>query len=56
MTWSVYLGSVYNNPEGIEIIGQFVNGDVTLFKGFGFMGSLKPSSALDIKVLFEEYI
>ena len=33
MTWSVYLGSDFNNPEGIEIIGQFVNGDVTLFKG-----------------------
>ena len=36
MTWSVYLGSVYGNPEGIEMIGQFVNGDVTLFKGCVF--------------------
>ena len=36
MTWSVYLGSVYDNPEGIEIIGHFVNGDVTLFKGCVF--------------------
>ena len=33
MTWSVYLGSVYDNPEGIEAVGQFLNGDVTLFKG-----------------------
>ena len=32
MTWSVYLGSVYDNPEGIEAVGQFLNGDVTLFK------------------------
>ena len=23
MTWSVYLGSVYGNPEGIEAVGQF---------------------------------
>ena len=22
MTWSVYLGSVYDNPEGIEAVGQ----------------------------------
>ena len=36
MTWSVYLGSVYGNPEGIEMIGQFVTGDVTLFKGCVF--------------------
>ena len=33
MTWSVYLGSVHGNPEGIEMIGQFVNGYVTLFEG-----------------------
>ena len=41
MTWSVYLSSVYDNPEGIEMIGQFVNGDVTLFKGclFDFLSS-----------------
>ena len=32
MTWSVYLGSVYDNPEGIEAVGQFLDGDVTLFK------------------------
>ena len=36
ITWSVYLGSVCDNPEGIEMIRQFVNGDVTLFKGFVF--------------------
>ena len=30
MTWSVYLGSVYYNPEGIEAVGKFLNGDVTL--------------------------
>ena len=36
MTWSVYLGSVYDNPEGIEALGQFLNGDVTLFKGCVF--------------------
>ena len=36
MTWSVYLGSVYDNPEGIKVIGQFMNGDVTLFKGCVF--------------------
>ena len=32
MTRSVYLGSVYDNPEGIEIIGEFMCGDVTLYK------------------------
>ena len=26
MTWSVYLGSVYDNPEGIEAVGQYLNG------------------------------
>ena len=36
MTWSVYLGSVYDNPEGINISGQFMNGDVTLFEGCVF--------------------
>ena len=36
MTWSVYLGSVYDNPEGTEAVGQFLNGDVTLFKGCVF--------------------
>ena len=36
MTWSIYLGSVYNNPEGIEAIGQFVNDDVTLCEGCVF--------------------
>ena len=36
MTWSVHLGSVYTNPEGIEAVGQFCNGDVTLFKGCVF--------------------
>ena len=36
MTWSVYLGSVYDNPEGIEAVGQSLNGYVTLFKGCVF--------------------
>ena len=36
MTWSVYLGSVYDNPEGIEISGEFMCGDVTLYKGCVF--------------------
>ena len=36
MTWSVYLGSVYDNPEGIEAIGQFLNDDITLCKGCVF--------------------
>ena len=36
MTWSVYLGSVYDNPECIEAVGQFLKGDVTLFKGCVF--------------------
>ena len=36
MTWSVYLGSVYDNLGGIGVIGQFMNGDVTLFKGCVF--------------------
>ena len=29
MTWSVYLRSVYDNPEGIEAVGQFLNDDIT---------------------------
>ena len=29
ITWSVYLGSVYDNLEGIEAVGQFLNGYVT---------------------------
>ena len=33
MIWSVYLGSLYENPEGIEAVGQFLNGNVTLFIG-----------------------
>ena len=36
MTWTVYLGSAYDNPEGIEAVGQFLNGDVTLYKGCVF--------------------
>ena len=36
MIWSVYLGSVYDNPEGIEAVGQFLNGDIALFKGCVF--------------------
>ena len=36
MTWPVYLGSVYDNQEDIEAVGQFLNGDVTLFKGCVF--------------------
>ena len=32
----MYQGSVYDNLEGIKIIGQFENGDVTLFKGCVF--------------------
>ena len=36
MTWSVYLGSVYDNQEGIESVGQFLNGDITLYKGCVF--------------------
>ena len=36
ITWSVYLGSVYDNPEGIEAVGQFLNGDITLYKGCVF--------------------
>ena len=39
MSWSIYLGSVYDNPESINVSGHFMNGDVTLFEGcvFDFM-------------------
>ena len=33
MTCSIYLGSVYDNPEGIVAEGQFLNGDIILYKG-----------------------
>ena len=36
MTWSVYVGSVYDNPGGIEAVGQFLNDDITLYKGCVF--------------------
>ena len=36
MTWSIYLESVYDNPERIKAIRQFVNGDVTLCEGCVF--------------------
>ena len=36
MSWSVYLGSVYDNPEGIEAVGQFLNDGITLYKGCVF--------------------
>ena len=42
MTWTVYLGSVYDNPEGIKAVGQFLNGDVTLYKGCVFDFSDHP--------------
>ena len=32
MTCSIYLGSVYDNPEGIVAEGQFLNGDIILYK------------------------
>ena len=32
----MYLGSVYDKPDEIKVIGQFMNGDVTLFKGCVF--------------------
>ena len=32
MTWSVYLGSICDNPGRIDVKGQFVNGDVTYAK------------------------
>ena len=72
MTWSVYLGSVYDNTEGIEAVGLFLNDDITLYKGCVFVFltiqwdnvSLSqhdldlwlPSSLLDIKIVFEEII
>ena len=36
MTYSIYLGSVYDNPEGIVAEGQFLNGDIILYKGCVF--------------------
>ena len=36
MTCSIYLGSVYDNPEGIIAEGQFLNGDIILYKGCVF--------------------
>ena len=36
MTCSIYLGSVYDNPEGIVVEGQFLNGDIILYKGCVF--------------------
>ena len=36
MTWSIYLGSVYDNPEEIVAEGQFLDGDIVLFKGCVF--------------------
>ena len=36
MTWSVYLGSIYDSPGRIKVTGQFVNGNVTLCKGCVF--------------------
>ena len=36
MTWSIYLGSVYNNLERIKATRHFVNGNVTLCKGCVF--------------------
>ena len=33
---AVYLGSVYDNPEGIEAVGQFLDDDITLYKGCVF--------------------
>ena len=36
MTWSVYLESIYDSPGRIKVTGQFVNGDVTLYKGCVF--------------------
>ena len=36
MTSLIYLGSVYDNPEGIVAEGQFLNGDIILYKGCVF--------------------
>ena len=36
MTCSIYLGSVYDNPEGIVAERQFLNGDIILYKGCVF--------------------
>ena len=32
MTCSIYLRSVYDNPEGIVAEGQFLDGDIVLYK------------------------
>ena len=36
MTSSIYLGSVYDNPEGIVAEGDFQNGDLILYRGWVF--------------------
>ena len=36
MTSSIYLGSVYDNPEGIVAEGQFQNDDLILYRGWVF--------------------
>ena len=36
MTSSIYLGSVYDNPEGIVAEGEFQNGDLILYRGWVF--------------------
>ena len=36
MSWLIYLGLVYDNPESITVNGQFVNSDATLFEGYVF--------------------
>ena len=36
MTWSIYLGSVYDNPVVIVAEGQFLDGDIVLYKGCVF--------------------
>ena len=36
MTCSIYLGSVYDNPEGIVAEGQFLDDDIILYKGCVF--------------------
>ena len=36
MTCSIYLGSVYDNAEGNVAEGQFLNGDIILYKGCVF--------------------
>ena len=36
MTSSIYLGSVYDNPEGVVAEGEFQNGDLILYRGWVF--------------------